>query len=65
GTTVQSKSKARSKYSVEYLKKMVPAAKLADSVQIKFSQDYPLMLDYKVIDKVSLSFILAPRVDND
>lgn len=65
GTTITTDDMRRSKYSIEYLKKMATAAKLTDEVQINFSQDYPLKLDYKVIDKVSLSFILAPRVDND
>lgn len=55
----------KSKYSIEYLKKMTPAAKLADVVDVHFSKDYPLRLDYKVVDKVLLSFILAPRVEND
>ncbi len=65
GTTIVTQKENRSKYSIEYLKKMVAASKLSDEVQINFSQDYPLRLDYKVIDKVSLSFVLAPRVDND
>jgi len=56
---------ATAKYSIEYLKKMIQGAKLADVVQIKFSKDYPLKLEYIVQNKVELSFILAPRVDND
>jgi hypothetical protein len=32
---------------------------------IQFNKDYPLKLEYKTVDKVSLSFILAPRVEND
>ena len=59
------KAEVKAKYSIEYLKKMMQAAKLADVVSIAFSQDYPLRLDYKVIDKLLLSFILAPRVEND
>jgi len=57
--------KVRSKYSVEYLKKMIAASKLADDVTIQFSNDYPLKLEYKTLDKLSLSFILAPRVENE
>ena len=56
---------ARAKYSLEYLKKMINGSKLTDTVTIQFSKDYPLKLDYKTIDKVLLSFILAPRVEND
>jgi len=59
------KAKVKAKYSVEYLKKMIQGAKLADMVSISFSQDYPLKVEYKVIDKLLLSFILAPRVEND
>jgi len=55
----------RAKYSIEYLKKMITASKLADKVQIQFNKDYPLRLDYSTIDKLSMSFILAPRVEHD
>lgn len=57
--------KTRAKYSIEYLKKMISGGKLADKVVIQFNNNYPLRLDYKVIDKVLLSFILAPRVENE
>lgn len=56
---------SKAKYSVEYLKKMIQGAKLADVVQVKFSKDYPLRIEYLVQNKVSLDFVLAPRVDND
>ena len=59
------KDKIKSKYSVEYLKKMIQGAKLADKVNIQFSKDYPLKLTYNSIDKLMLSFILAPRVESD
>ncbi|MFT4303402.1 MAG: proliferating cell nuclear antigen (pcna) [Candidatus Woesearchaeota archaeon] len=58
-------SKVKAKYSVEYLKKMIAGSKIADDVVVYFNKDYPLRLDYSTIDKVSLSFILAPRVEND
>jgi len=58
-------TKVKAKYSVEYLKKIISSSKLADEVVINFNKDYPLKLDYATIDKVSLSFILAPRVEND
>ena len=58
-------SKIKSKYSVEYLKKMIGASKLSDTANIYFNSDYPLKLEYKTVDKVMLSFILAPRVEND
>ena len=55
----------KSKYSVEYLKKMINGNKLSDEVSISFNKDYPLKLEYAAIDKLSLSFVLAPRVEND
>ena len=57
--------KTKARYSIEYLKKMINGSKLANNVEVFFSKDYPLRLDYKVIDRVLLSFILAPRVEND
>lgn len=59
------KDKIRSRYSIEYLKKIIGASKLTDTVKIQFSKDYPLRVDYREVDKVQLDFILAPRVDND
>lgn len=55
----------KSKYSIEYLKKMIQGGKLADEVTVQFSKDYPLKLEFKAMNKVQLAFILAPRVEND
>ncbi len=55
----------KAKYSIEYLKKMIQGSKLSPDVYVRFNSDYPLKLEYKVTDKLQLSFILAPRVDND
>jgi proliferating cell nuclear antigen len=57
--------KYKAKYSIEYLKKMITGSKLSDQVTVQFSNDYPLRLEYKVVDKLMLSFILAPRVENE
>ncbi len=57
--------KARAKYSIEYLKKMISGSKLSDEVTIRMNTDYPLKLEYKEVDKIALSFILAPRVENE
>lgn len=53
----------RSRYPIEYLKKMIKAAKFSDKVLLEFSNDYPLKLIFKDIDKIHLSFVLAPRVE--
>ena len=64
-TLIETNGKFKAKYSLEYLKKIIKASKLTDKVMIQFSKDYPLKVDYKVIDKLGLTFILAPRVAND
>jgi proliferating cell nuclear antigen len=57
--------KYKAKYSLEYLKKMISGSKLSAKTTLYFNTDYPMKLEYKVTDRVLLSFILAPRVDND
>lgn len=56
---------ATAKYSVDYLAKMFGVSKLADKVKMSFASDFPLKIDFKETDKFQISFILAPRVDND
>ena len=58
-------SKFKAKYSLEYLKKMMGGSKIGSNVSLSFNNDYPLKLEYKEVDKLAMSFILAPRVDND
>jgi len=55
----------QSKYSLEYLKKMIKASKLTKDLEIRFDNDYPLKLDYIIKDRLALSFVLAPRVSNE
>lgn len=62
---IKSSENHKSKYSVEYLKKMIQGSKISDKAIIKFSNDYPLSLSFDQEEVVSLSFILAPRVDQD
>ena len=64
-TKMEVTDNVKAKYSIEYLKKMISGSKLSNEVVVNFSKDYPLKIDYKVIDKVQMSFILAPRVEND
>jgi proliferating cell nuclear antigen len=63
--SVNGKDKIKARYSIEYLKKIIRGSKLADETSIKFNTDYPLKIEYKVVDKLLLAFILAPRVEND
>ncbi len=53
------------KYSIEYLKKLIKGGKLSDKVVMRWNVDYPLKLEYNVLDKLALSFILAPRISED
>ena len=64
-TVITAESDAESKYSVEYLNKIIKGGKLVDKVILKFNKDYPLHVDYNLLNKLGLSFILAPRVSND
>ena len=54
----------KAKYSLEYLQKFIKAAKLCDKTLLNFSEDHPLKIEFK-IDKIALSFVLAPRVENE
>jgi len=55
---------ANSRYSLEYLQKMIKATKITDKVVINFSSDYPLRLDFNT-PLMELGFILAPRVEQE
>jgi len=55
---------ASSKYSLEYLQKIIKAGKITDKIVINFSTDYPLKLEFNT-PLIGLSFILAPRVENE
>jgi len=56
--------KSKAKYSLEYLQKFTKASKVADKIFVNFSTDHPIKLEFKRED-LELSFILAPRVEND
>ena len=55
---------AKSRYSLEYLQKMMKAAKVCDKTLINFANDHPLRLDFRA-EHLHLSFILAPRVETE
>lgn len=63
--SIKTDEKAKSKYSIEYLKKMMQASKISSYVEVSFNKDYPLKLEYKEVDKIQMMFILAPRIEND
>lgn len=62
---VGDKKTLKSKYSIEYLDKMI-STKLSKSAKIYLSSEYPIKIHY-VNEKatISIDFVLAPRVDNN
>lgn len=55
---------SKSRYSLEYLQKFIKGAKLCEKTILNFANDHPLRIDFKM-NNMSLSFILAPRVETD
>ena len=51
----------KSRYSMDYLKKFIKADKIVNTVEMSFKDEYPLKIEYKIIDRLLLGFILAPR----
>ena len=58
------KGEGKSKYSLEYLMKFIKASKISEKVNIKFSENYPLRLEFPG-EQLGIAFVLAPRVEND
>jgi len=55
----------KSRYPLDYLKKMIKASKISDLVTAKWSTDYPMKLIFTAKDKGQMNFILAPRVSEE
>jgi len=55
------KEKINSRYSLEYLKKMIKGSRLAEKTRIMLGKDFPLKIEFKG-ENANLSMILAPRV---
>jgi proliferating cell nuclear antigen len=54
----------KAKYSLEYLMKFIKATKISDKTTIRFSENYPLKIEFAG-DQMGIAFVLAPRVEND
>jgi proliferating cell nuclear antigen len=52
------------RFSLEYLIKFIKGAKISSRTSISFSDNHPMRLDFKT-GEVILSFVLAPRVEQD
>ena len=57
-------SESRSRYALEYLKKMMKAGKISEIATLNLGKDFPLKITFTKPDKVSMSFVLAPRVED-
>jgi len=64
-TKLEVNDHVKSTFPLDYMKKMIKASKLADKVAIGMGNDYPMRIDFKVIDKLLLGFVLAPRIESE
>ncbi len=64
GEEVSIRGLGKSKYSLEYLMKFIKAAKISSRVNLSYSDDYPLRIDFPG-EKMGIGFVLAPRVENN
>ncbi len=61
---LDAKTTVSSKFSLEYLKKIVKGAKIADTAKIQLGNDYPLKVTLRAVDNLQISYVLAPRVED-
>ncbi len=52
------------RFSLEYLSKFMKGAKIASKAEINFSDNHPMRINFPT-GKVMLSFVLAPRVEQE
>ncbi len=52
------------RFSLEYLAKFVKGAKISNKASLSFSDNHPMRLDFPT-GEVILSFVLAPRIEQD
>lgn len=52
------------RFSLEYLNKFIKGAKVSDKVEINFSDNHPMRINFPA-GKIVLSFVLAPRVEQE
>ncbi|MFB6199974.1 MAG: proliferating cell nuclear antigen (pcna) [Candidatus Nanohaloarchaea archaeon] len=58
-------SEAQSMFSLDYLNSMIGAKRLSDTMTLRIGQDFPMRLEFIVPEKADLSFVLAPRIEED
>jgi len=60
---INTEKNVKARYSIDYLKKMIKAKKLSDKVKLELDSNYPLKMTFSLPGKLTMSFILAPRVE--
>jgi len=55
---------SRARFSLEYLNKFTKGAKISSRVTVSFSDNHPMRIDFPT-GNVVLSFVLAPRIEQD
>ena len=62
---LKAKDHVKSIFPLDYLKKFIKAGKLSPEATLHLGNEYPMKLDFKVLDKIQLGFILAPRIESE
>jgi proliferating cell nuclear antigen len=60
----EAKKECKSMFSIEYLKDMVKASEIANSVKISLGDNIPVKMDF-LAPSARLSFLLAPRIESE
>jgi proliferating cell nuclear antigen len=61
---LKAEGSVKSQYPLEYLRKMIKAGKISQQMTLEFGTDYPVRMGFKSVDKMTISFVLAPRVES-
>ncbi len=62
---LKAKDHVKSVFPLDYLKKFIKAGSLSNEATLQLGNEYPMRLDFKVLDKIQLGFILAPRIESE
>ncbi len=57
------KEPSKASYSIDYLSKIATAAQVSDTLGLKFATDWPARFEFKALERMNLTFILAPRIE--
>lgn len=63
-TNLTAKEEVSSRYSIDYLKKMIKGSRISDKMKIMLGKDFPLKMLFEG-KEATLSMILAPRVSEE